>query len=103
MDELLRYVVQVGNRSLRDFPQDVIDGISSSIHPSLAAMLSEDTGFQGDEDEYSDEDSDSFNSTRTDTSFDPSRWSDDEFETAENSRDNSGNITPTNRVVNKKK
>lgn len=86
--------------------QDVYDGAGFHFSPSLSALLAEDTGFQGDEeeeDEFSDDDSDSFNSTRTDATFDPSRsgdWS-DEFNTAENSREHSGNLTPTNQVLEK--
>lgn len=84
---------------------DVLDGsLSASVYDSAAvsALLSEDTGFQGDEDaEYDDDsDCDSFNSTRTDRSFDPGEFSDDEFETAENSREASGNRTPTNESIN---
>jgi hypothetical protein len=89
---------QVGNRSTREFTHDIVDGARAPHYPYLAGLV-EDTGFQGDEDEYSDDDSDSFNSTRTDMTFDPSRWSDDEFETAENSRENSGNITPVNQEI----
>ena len=83
----------------------MVDGASTSTNTyasHLKALLAEDTGFQGDEeaedDEYSDEeDSDSFNSTRTDVTW-SGDWSDHEFNTAENSREHSGNVTPTNKV-----
>ena len=89
---------------------DIVDGKSSSLHhydPALSVLLSEETGFQGDEEceEYDyedDSDNESYDSTRTDTSFAPDGggggdWSDDKFETAENSREGStGNKTPTN-------
>jgi len=81
---------------------DVIDGSVPSYDAALSVLLSEDTGFRGDEEieeQFSDSD-DSYNSTKTDVSFDPGDWSDDEFETAANSRDNSdGNITPTNDLL----
>lgn len=80
---------------------DVLDGsLPASVYDSAAVsvLLNEDTGFNGDEDaEYDDDsDNDSFDSTRTDRSFDPGEFSDEDFETAKNSRETSGNITPTN-------
>ena len=50
---------------------DTLDGLN---HDKLREMLEEDTGWHGDleEDDYSDNDSeDSFNSTRTDVTFNP--------------------------------
>ena len=80
----------------------MLDGPSPLFSSSISALLAEDTGFQGDEeeedDDFSDDDSDSFNSTRTDATW-SGNWSDDEFDTAENSREQSGNVTPTNKVV----
>ena len=83
---------------------DVLDGsVPQSLYDSAAVsvLLNEDTGFIGDEEEEYDDDSDndSFDSTRTDRSFDPGEFSDDEFETAKNSREASGNITPTNESL----
>lgn len=82
----------------------MLDGsLSASVYDSAAvsALLNEDTGFHGDEDaEYDDDsDNDSFDSTRTDHSFRPGDFSDDDFETAENSRETSGNVTPTNNSI----
>ena len=78
---------------------DVLDAAGRLPSLSLSAMLSEDTGFQGDEEEFTDEES--FSSNMSDKTFD---WSDEEFDTAQNSREHSGNVTPTNKVpkVNKK-
>jgi len=56
-------------------------------------MLSEDTGFAGDEEEWSD-DSDSFNSTRTDRTFDPGCASDQELDDEDLSPS-----TPTNNHI----
>lgn len=92
---------QVGNRQHYRSPgADVLDGPSPLFSSSISALLAEDTGFQGDEDEedFSDDDSDSFNSTRTDATW-SGNWSDDEFDTAENSREQSGNVTPTNKEI----
>jgi hypothetical protein len=90
---------QVGNKPpvpLNSFPGsvDTLDGLLSP----LSQLLAEDTGFAGDEENYSDEDSDSFNSTKTDTTFNPGsrdQSSDDEFGTAANSRD----TTPVNDEI----
>jgi len=94
---------QVGNRQHSRGPgADMLDGPSPLFSSSISALLAEDTGFQGDEeeddDDFSDDDSDSFNSTRTDATW-SGNWSDDEFDTAENSREQSGNVTPTNKEI----
>jgi len=82
---------------------DVLDGSVPSYDAAISVLLSEETGFRGDEEieeQFSDSDDDSYNSTKTDVSFDPGEWSDGEFETAANSRDNSdGNVTPTNDLL----
>jgi len=46
--------------------------------PGIFEMLSEETGFIGDEEDVSDADTDSFNSTRTDVTFNPANNSEDE-------------------------
>ena len=71
---------------------DSHDGLSQpQLHLSedIRAMLSEDTGYRGDEedDEFSDSD-DSFNSTRSDRTFEPEDFN---FSTAAGSRE----TTPT--------
>jgi len=85
---------QVGNRYSTGRSVDVLDAAGRLPSLSLSAMLSEDTGFQGDEEEFTDEES--FSSTMSDKTFD---WSDEEFDTAQNSREHSGNVTPTNKSV----
>ena len=66
----------------------------------LSDMLAGDTRLNGDEEDFSDNDSDSFNSTRTDRTFDPHgldlSFSDDQYGTAATSRE----TTPTNQVMN---
>jgi hypothetical protein len=99
---------QVRSRERFSYSRDAVDTGSSStlLPPSIQTLLAEDTGFQGDEEEdnedFSDEDSDSFNSTRTDLTYLPSREAadlSDEFCTARNSREHSRSMTPTNQVL----
>jgi len=75
-----------------------VDTLDGHFVP-LSDMWAEDTGYI-DEEDISDDDSDSFNSTRTDRTFDPSNHdashSDDDYGTAKNSRE----TTPTNQVMN---
>ena len=55
---------------------DVLDGSVPSYDAALSVLLSEDTGFRGDEEieeQFSDSDDDSYNSTKTDVSFDPGK------------------------------
>lgn len=59
----------------------------------LNALLAEDTGFAGDEEDWSD-DSDSFNSTKTDRTFDPGEVSDQDLDDEDNSPS-----TPTNKNI----
>merc|ERR1719470_563602 len=94
---------QVGNRMARNIQTfDTLDS-PHSHSATLAHMLAEDTGFVGDEEDFSDDDddSDSFNSTRTDLTFDPSSLNNsayDEYRTANTSRDPTP--TPTNKGIN---
>ena len=104
--EEIRRQNQELKRSMESFQvyNKMSDGIRSAVDTldghfvPLSDMLAEDTGYIDDED-ISDDDSDSFNSTRTDRTFDPSNhdasFSDDEYGTAKNSRD----TTPTNQVM----
>jgi len=88
---------QVDNKMSHDIRPSV-DTLDGHFVP-LSDMWAEDTGYIDDED-VSDDDSDSFNSTRTDRTFDPSNHdashSDDDYGTAKNSRE----TTPTNQVMN---
>ena len=90
---------QVGNKLSQNIPMNSVDTLDGHFIP-LSYMLAEDTGFNGDEEDFSDNDSDSFNSTRTDTTFDPHgldlSFSDDQYGTAATSRE----TTPTNQVIN---
>jgi len=90
---------QVGNKLSQSIPMNSVDTLDGHFIP-LSHMLAEDTGFNGDEEDFSDNDSDSFNSTRTDRTFDPDgldlSFSDDQYGTAATSRE----TTPTNQVMN---
>ena len=68
-----------------------------SHFPPLSDMLAEDTGFNGDEEDFSDTDSGSFNSSLNDRTFDPHSMdlSDNQCGTAATSRE----TTPTNQVI----
>jgi len=88
---------QVGNKMAQNIPMNSVDTLDGHFTP-LSNLLAEDTGFIGDEEDFS-EDSDSFNSTRTDITFDPhsvdNSIDDDQFGTAATSRE----TTPTNQVT----
>jgi len=84
---------QVGNKLSQAISTGTVDVLDGHLH-SISNMLAEDTGFVGDEEDFSDTDSDSFNSTRTDITFNPANqsFSDSNFGTAATSRE----TTPTN-------
>lgn len=90
---------QVGSKT-SSYPPPINTGIDTldGHLSSLSQLLSEDTGFVGDEECFSD-DSDSFNSTKTDITYNPgsrdNSFSDGEFGTAANSRD----TTPVNDEI----
>jgi len=72
-----------------------VDTLDSHFTP-LSDMLAEDTGFIGDEEDFSDTDSDSFNTTKTDQTFDPETLDlsvSSKYGTAATSRENSPNNT----------
>jgi len=73
---------------------DNIDGPYGYTNMAGYHPDNEDTGFEGDEEEWSDDESDT--DTKTDESFNPD---DDEFNTAANSRDTSGHSTPVNKAI----
>merc|ERR1711913_215765 len=82
---------QVGGR------RPTVDNIDGPYgYPNMAGYHpdNEDTGFEGDEEEWSDDESDT--DTKTDESFNPD---DDEVSTAANSRDTSGHSTPVNKAI----
>jgi len=87
---------QVGDKERRSIPRPGMDTLDSYFTP-LSDMLAEDTGFNGDEEDYSD--SDSFDSNRTDMTFNPysldSTLSDDQYGTAVCTRE----TTPTNQTI----
>eukprot|EP00092_Neocalanus_flemingeri_P104956 GFUD01134475.1.p1 GENE.GFUD01134475.1~~GFUD01134475.1.p1 ORF type:complete len:549 (+),score=210.84 GFUD01134475.1:102-1748(+) len=94
---------QVGNKmrsSSQNIPINSVDTLDGHFS-SLSNMLAEDAGFIGDEEDYSDTDSDSFNSTRTDRTFDPDsleqNLSGEQFSTAATSRETTP--TSTNQVM----
>jgi len=82
----------------QNIPKAGVDTLDSYFTP-LSNMLAEDTGFNGDEEDFSD-DSDSFDSNKTDMTFNPysldSTLSDDQYRTAAASRE----TTPTNQTIN---
>jgi len=93
---------QAVSKSSEDTPRghdEGVDTLDSHFTP-LADMLAEDTGFNGDEEDFSDTDSDSFDSNETDRTFDPHRFdmslSDDQYGTAATTRE----TTPTNLTIN---
>ncbi len=102
LNRMPRHFLQVRSRERVAYGGDSVDtGSASLLPPAIQSLLSEDTGFQGDEDEddfSDDDDSDSFNSTATDVSFHPSRDVSGDYSTARNSREHSRSITPTNQV-----
>ena len=93
---------QAVSKTSQDIPRghhDGVDTLDGHFTP-LSDMLAEDTGFNGDEEEFSDTDSDSFDANRTDRTFDPHSLdmslSDDQYGTAANTRE----TTPTNLTIN---
>lgn len=90
---------QVRSRERFSYGGDIVDagGSASFLPPSVQCLLAEDTGFQGDEEEEEEEysDEDSFDSTRSDVTYNPDRS--DDFSTARNSREASRSVTPTNQ------
>merc|ERR1719470_712901 len=92
---------QAVSKSSQDTPRghEGVDTLDSHFTP-LSDMLAEDTGFNGDEEDFSDTDSDSFDSNETDRTFDPHRFdtslSDDQYGTAATTRE----TTPTNLTMN---
>jgi len=106
LEEIKRQNLEM-KRSMENFqvsnklPHNIatVDTLDGHFTP-LSDMLAEDAGFIGDEEDFSEEDSDSFNSTRTDKTFNPSdpdgSFSDDLYGTAAPSRE----TTPTNQTKN---
>lgn len=96
---------QVRTREKFRYSGDTVDAGAILWPPSIQSLLAEDTGFQGDEEEEDDDDdvsdnSESFNSTRTDLTFVPPNEAtnlSDEFCTAQNSREHSRSLTPVNQ------
>eukprot|EP00092_Neocalanus_flemingeri_P040439 GFUD01044040.1.p1 GENE.GFUD01044040.1~~GFUD01044040.1.p1 ORF type:complete len:549 (+),score=224.27 GFUD01044040.1:102-1748(+) len=90
---------QVVNK-MKNGPVSTVDTLDGHFSP-LSDMLGEDTGFIGDEEDFSDTDSDSFNTTKTDRTFDPDSLdqslSSEQFTTAATSRETTP--TPTNQVL----
>jgi len=85
-------IFQVGGR------RPTVD-ITDSVYPVIAGYdpNNEDTGFEGDEDDWSEDETDS---SRSDKSYNPGEdFSEDEFNTAANSRNTSGQSTPTNKAL----
>ena len=75
-----------------------VDTLDGNFRP-LSSMFAEDMGFNGTEEELSDTESDSFNSTRTDRTFDPNSlnvsFSEDNFGKVDTNRE----TTPTNQAA----
>ena len=90
--------VQVVNQMNPNISHLNIDNLDGNFR-TLSSMLAEDTGFNRTEEEFSDTGSDSFNSTRTDRTFDPNSinvsLSEDNFGKAATSRD----TTPSNQYT----
>jgi len=93
---------QAGSKTSQDIPRghhEGVDTLDSHFTP-LSDMLAEDTGFNGDEEEFSDTDSDSFDANKTDRTYDPHSLemslSDDQYGTAVTTRE----TTPTNFTIN---
>ena len=89
---------QVVNKMNPIIPPLNVDTLDGNFRP-LSSMFAEDTGFNRTEEELSDTESDSFNSTRTDRTFDPNSldvgFSEDNFGRAATSRE----TTPTNQTT----
>jgi len=95
---------QVGSKmklTSQNIATNCVDTLDSRFSP-LSDMLAEDTGFIGDEEDFSDTDSDSFDTTENDRTFDPDSLDlslgPEQYSTAAASRETTP--TPTNQVMN---
>ena len=88
---------QVVNKMNPSIPHLNVDTLDGNFR-YLSSMFAEDKGFNGTEEELSDTESDSFNSTKTDRTFDPNSL-DVSFSEDLGKSDTNRETTPTNQAT----